>query len=103
MHVRPELEAMVKSLVVVAWADGLMHREESAVLDALVLAFALDDDTSKRLRAFAQTPKTLDDLPTAQLSEPDRRALLQHAMLLMHVDGEQHASELATIRELAKR
>ena len=100
---RPELEAMVKSLVVVAWADGLMHREEAAILDALILAFELDDSDAQRLREFAKTPRTLDHLPQDQLLEQDRRVLLQHALLLTHADGEQCASELATIHELARR
>lgn len=105
MHVsiRAELEATVKALVVVAWADGVMHREEAAILDALIVAFELDEHEAERLREFAKSPRTLDDLPKAQLGEGDRRALLRHALLITHADGHQSAAEQATVRELARR
>lgn len=103
MSMRPELETMVKSLVVVAWADGLMHREESAILDALITGFELDQADAELLRDFARTPRTLDHLPHDQLDDAARRTLLQHALLLTHADGEQSPPELATIHALARR
>jgi tellurite resistance protein len=100
---RPDIEAMVKSLVAIAWADGRMHHEEQVVLDALVIAFALDEHDAAALREYAKTPRTLEDLPLGALYETDRRALLQHALLLTHADGEQTAPELALIHDLAQR
>jgi tellurite resistance protein len=80
-----------------------MHREEASILDALVLAFELDEHDAERLRAFAKEPRTLDDLPKAQLSDVDRRALLRHALLITHADGHQSLAEQNTVRELARR
>jgi tellurite resistance protein len=100
---RPDVEAMVKSLVAVAWADGLMHREERVVLDALVVAFGLDTLDAADLADYAKQPRTLDDLQLTMLLDSDRRALLQHALLLTHADGEQTVEELDVIHELAKR
>ncbi len=103
MSMRPDVEAMVKSLVAVAWADGLMHREEHAVLEALATAFALDAGDRIDLLEYAKTPRTLDDLELPLLMDTDRRALLQHALLLTHADGEQTAAELVVIHDLAYR
>lgn len=103
MSTRADVEAMVKSLVAVAWADGTMQREEQAVLDALIVAFQLDDESASELRSYAGTPRTLDDLPLPLLFDPERRALLQHALLLTHADGRQTPEELAVIHELARR
>ena len=100
---RPDIEVMVKSLVAVAWADGLMHREESAVLEALATAFALDAGDAAELRDYARTPRTLADVQLPLLLDVDRRSLLQHALLLTHADGQQTDSELIVIHELARR
>lgn len=103
MSARPGVEAMVKSLVAVAWADGVMHREEEAVLQALVTAFRLDDESAAEMRDYAKTRRTLDDLPLSRLLDPERRALLQHALLLTHSDGTQTDEELCVIHQLARK
>ena len=38
---QPHEEAMVKSLVAVAWADGRLDGEETQVIDALLEAFGI--------------------------------------------------------------
>lgn len=40
-------EAMVKSLVAVAWADGRMDDEEAEVIEALLSAFEIKGDTHR--------------------------------------------------------
>lgn len=94
------VDAMVKSLVAVAWADGRMDNEERDVLDALSSAFQLSSEDSKIMRAYAQTPRSMNDLPLAQLSDADRRQVLQHAVIITFVDGEQSDKERAIIQEL---
>ncbi len=94
------VDAMVKSLVAVAWADGRMDNEERDVLDALSSAFQLSGEDTKILRAYAQTPRTMNDLPLAQLSDADRRQVLQHAVIITFVDGEQSDKERAVIQDL---
>jgi len=86
-------EAMVKSLVAVAWADGKMDEEETEVIEALIGAFELEGDDATSIREFAKTPRTLADVPLTDLSAADRRLLLQHAVILTYVDGEQSEQE----------
>jgi len=94
---------MVKSLVAVAWADGRLHAYEAQLIEALLLAFELDEDTANALRAYAAQPRVLEDIPLHDLSADDRRLLLQHAVLLTYVDGEQSAEERALLYVLAGR
>ena len=45
------------------------------------------------MREYAKTPRTLADIPLTELSADDRRMLLQHAVLLTFIDGEQAPRE----------
>src|SRR5262249_9776083 len=74
--------AIVKSLVSVAWADGVFAEAEREMIDALVAAFEATEDEAKEIHAYAAEKKTLDDIPMTDLSTDDRRILLQHAVLL---------------------
>lgn len=98
----PHEEAIVKSLVAVAWADGRMQDEEKEVLEAVLAAFELDADDAQAIRAYASTPRTLQDVPLSDLSGDDRRLLLQHAVLLTYVDGHQSEQEKELLLELAQ-
>jgi tellurite resistance protein len=95
--------AIVKSLVSVAWADGTFADEEKEMVEALISAFEANEDQAKDIRDFSSTKKTIDDIPIDELSDDDCRVLLQHAVLLSWVDGEQHESEKALIEALAKK
>jgi uncharacterized tellurite resistance protein B-like protein len=95
--------AMLQSLVAVAWADDKLHAKESEVIEALISAFALPDEEAEAIRQFAQTPRTLADVPLTELSAHDRKLLLQHAVLLSYVDGEPDDAELRLIDELCAR
>lgn len=103
MTMHEENMAIVKSLVSVAWADGIFADEERDMLDALIAAFEATDEEAATIRAYAKDPKTLDDIPLSDLSTDDRRVLLQHAVLLTYVDGEQNESERAFIESLAEK
>lgn len=94
------VDAMVKSLVAVAWADGRMDNEERDVIDALSAAFQLSSEDAKALRAYAAIPRTMNDLPLSQLSDADRRQVLQHAVIITFVDGEQSDKERAVLQQL---
>lgn len=96
-------EAVVKSLVAVAWADGRMDVEENEVLEALLAAFDLSDDDAAVIREYAKTPRTLDEIPLTELSGHDRRMLLQHAVILTFVDGHQSDKEKALLADLVTR
>lgn len=95
--------AIVKSLVSVAWADGVFADEEKEMVEALIAAFEANEDEAKQIRAYAAEKKTLDDIPLTELSGDDRRVLVQHAVLLTYVDGEQHESERAFIGALCEK
>ncbi|WP_437964942.1 TerB family tellurite resistance protein [Sorangium sp. So ce260] len=95
--------AIVKSLVSVAWADGEFHDKEREMVEGLIAAFEASEDQAKEIRAYAAERKTLDDVPLGELGGDDRRTLLQHAVLLTFVDGEQHDAEKQYIATLSKK
>jgi tellurite resistance protein len=96
-------EAMVKSLVAVAWADGRIHDDETEVIEALLSAFEIHGDDADKLREFAKTERSLEDVPLTELGAHDRRMLLQHAVILTFVDGEQSERELAVLDGLVAK
>lgn len=95
--------AIVKSLVSVAWADGVFADEEKDMVEALIAAFEATDDEAKEIRAYATEKRTLDDIPVTELSTDDRRVLVQHAVLLTYVDGKQAESEKEFIAALCTK
>jgi tellurite resistance protein len=94
--------AILKGLVSVAWADGRLAGEEKEVLEALLQAFEATPSEAHELRLFAREPKKLSDVPLHDLSSDARRLLLQHAVLLSFVDGEQDEKEKQMIDELCE-
>jgi len=96
-------EAMVKSLVAVAWADGRMDGEETEVIEALLGAFEISTEDAETIREYAKEPKKLADVPLTDLSASDRRLLLQHAVILTYIDGEQSEDEKKVLDELIER
>ena len=96
-------KAIIRALVPVAWADGVFAEQEKETLEALLDAFGANDAEKSELRAFAAEKKTLDDINLQDLSADDRRVLLQHAVLLSFVDGEQSKEELEFLHTLAGR
>lgn len=100
MH--PENMAILKSLVVVAWADGSVAEEEKEVIEALLQSFDATPVDAEVVRQYAIEPKTLDDIPLTDLSADDRRVLLQHAVLLTFIDGEQHEKERQLLEDLSQ-
>ena len=94
--------AVVKGLVSVAWADGHVSSEETEVLEALLEAFHALPSEAHELRKFAQTPRSLADVPIHELGFAARRQLLQHAVLLSFVDGKQDEKEKALLEQLVE-
>jgi prepilin-type processing-associated H-X9-DG protein len=97
---QPQNLAIVKGLVSVAWADGHVSREETQVLDALLEAFHALPSEAHELRKFAETPRSLADVPVSELDFAARRQLLQHAVLISFVDGKQDEKEKALLDQL---
>jgi len=96
-------EAMVKSLVAVAWADGRMESEETEVIEALISAFEIKGEDAKAIREYAKTPRSIDDVPLTDLSAHDRRMLLQHAVILTYIDGKQSDEEVEVLKTLVSK
>src|SRR5262245_8297644 len=95
--------AIVKSLVSVAWADGVFADEEREMVEALIAAFEANEDEAKEIREYAASKRTLDDIPLSDLSADDRRVLVQHAVLLSYVDGQQAEAEKQFIGALCEK
>jgi tellurite resistance protein len=96
-------EAMIKSLVAVAWADGRVDDGESEVIEALLAAFEIEGADADGIREYAKTQRSIDELPLTELSSSDRRQLLQHAVILSYVDGEQSEEERTVLAKLTER
>ena len=95
--------AILKGLVSVAWADGRVADEEKEVIEALLQAFEATPSEAAEVRSYAKTERSLDDIPLTDLSFDDRRVLLQHAVLLTYIDGEQHDKEKQVLEALCER
>ena len=92
--------AIVRALVPVAWADGVFAEQEKETLDALLDAYNASDTEKAELHAYAKQKRTLADINLQDLSADDRRVLLQHAVLLCHVDGDFSADEVKFLETL---
>ena len=99
----PNVEAIVKGLVAVAWADGRIQKEEREVITRIAGAFRLTANEVASIEAYAKTPRTLDDISIDVLSASDRRMLLQHALIVTYIDGELLDVELKLLGDLAQR
>jgi tellurite resistance protein len=93
-------DAMLRSLVAIAWADGHFADEEGEIIEALISTFELGEADAAKVREYATTKRSLADVPVTELSEDDRRLLLQHAVILSYIDGGQSEEELDVIDEL---
>lgn len=99
MHVNDM--AIVKSLISVAWCDGDYGDQEKEMVDALLQAFGASPEQSEEVKAYAATPRKLEDVPIEDLSPDDLRVLIQHAVLLTFIDGRQDDKEIEFVKRLA--
>ena len=63
----------------------------------------LDIPPGPAKRSYAKAKRTLEDIPITDLSYDDRRVLLQHAVLLSYIDGEQADAEKKLLEQLCQR
>ena len=95
--------AIVKALVPVAWADGEFAEREKETLEALLDVYGATAEEKAALREYAKEKRTLEDIDLRDLSEDDRRVLLQHAVLLSFADGDQSDRERAFLDRLVTK
>ncbi len=94
---------ILKSLVVVAWADGTVEQPESSVIEGLLCAFDASEAEERDVLDFAKQRRTLvEDLPLDDLGQEDRELLLGNAALLTHADGNQSESEKQVLDQLVE-
>jgi uncharacterized membrane protein YebE (DUF533 family) len=95
--------AIIRALIPVAWADGVFADREKEMLDGLLDAYQASDDQRATIHEYAKRPRTLEDVDPQELSADDRRILLQHAVLLTFVDGDQSGDEVALLVALSRK
>ncbi len=95
--------AIIKALIPMAWADGVYADKEKETIDALLEAFDADAADKERVHLYANEKRTLDDIDLQELSAPDRRLVIQHAVLLSFVDGEQGPEEVELLANLVTK
>ena len=96
-------EKTIQALIAVAWADGRVGDDEKEVIETLLDAYGLAADEADKIRAWAATRRTLENLDLAGLEEVDGILLLQQAVFVTYIDGVQTDQELAILRELGQK
>jgi tellurite resistance protein len=96
-------EKTIKTLIAVAWADGRVGDDEKEVIETLLDAYGVADDEADKIRTWAGTRRTLEQLDLKGLEEVDRILLLQQAVFVTYIDGVQTDQELELLRDLGQR
>ncbi len=96
-------ESMLKSLIAIAWADGRVDEEEGKLVEVLLDNFGAYGEEAEQMREYAKTPRTLDDIDLTYLGASDRIQLLNHAVLLSYIDGEQSETEREVLSGLVSK
>ncbi len=99
----PNELSVLKSLVVLAWADGRVDEPEAELIETLLQAFGADAEERKTLLDFASHKRTLlGDLPLQELGFEDREILLGNAAVMAGADGIESPEEKALLDELIR-
>jgi len=96
-------EKTIKTLIAVAWADGRVGDDEKEVIETLLDAYGVADDEADKIREWAATRRTLEQIDLKGLEEVDRILLLQQAVFVTYIDGVQTDQELDLLRNLGQR
>ena len=92
-------KSSLKLLVALAWADGRVDEEEMEVVEAMLDAYGADGDEAQEIRDWAGEKRSLDDVDVSDLNMSDLTAVLQHAVLLTYIDGEQSETEIKLLKD----
>lgn len=101
----PRDRIMLRTLIAIAWYDGVLHPNERRMLEELIRTFTTTEDEEREFEAMLNSPHQADDLAdfdSTALGEHDRQTVLNHAVVLASID-EMTTDEEALIGELAAR
>lgn len=96
-------EKTIQALIATAWADGRVGDDEQEVIETLLDAYGVMGDEAARLRQWAKTRRTLDQLDLGGMAEVDKVLLLQQAVFVTYIDGVQTEQELELLRDLGRK
>jgi uncharacterized membrane protein YebE (DUF533 family) len=96
-------EQLLKLLVALAWADGRVAEEEMEVVESMLDTFECNDEVKTTIRNWAETPRSLDDVEVAELTEDDANLALYQAVFLTYIDGEQSEEEVALLNQFVSK
>ena len=97
------IEKTIQALIATAWADGRVGDDEQEVIETLLDAYGVMSDDAARVRDWAKTRRTLDQLDLGSLAEVDKVLLLQQAVFVTYIDGVQTDQELKLLHELGRK
>ena len=92
--------SVIRVWAAMAWADGVVHENESQALRRLIGAAELDDDERAAAYKFLEAKVELDTAGIDGLSEDARRGIYRAACRMAAVDREVHADERALLDKL---
>ena len=92
-------KSSLKLLVALAWADGRVDEEEMEVVEAMLDAYGADGDEAQEIRDWAGEKRSLDEVDVSGMDMNDLTAVLQHAVLLTYIDGEQSETEVKLLKD----
>ena len=96
-------EKTIQALIATAWADGRVGDDEQEVIETLLDAYGVMGDDAGRIREWAKTRRSLDQLDFGGLAEVDKVLLLQQAVFVTYIDGVQTDEELKLLHELGRK
>ena len=92
-------KSSLKLLVALAWADGRVDEEEMEVVEAMLDAYGADGDEAQEIRDWAGEKRSLDEVDVSGMDMNHLTAVLQHAVLLTYIDGEQSETEVKLLKD----
>ncbi len=99
----PAEKNIVRSLIAVAWADGVVEAPEEGVIEGFLGLYDASDEEEAELKEYAKQTRSLDDVPFDELDDEGKEILLSNAALLSASDGTTSDSEKVMLDELVKR
>ena len=103
MEMTPMTEKMIKTLVAVAWADGRVADEEREIIETLIDLNDLEEKDAQKIRTWAEKHRDLHELKFDGLEDVDKTMILQQAVFVTYVDGEQSDKERELLHDLNQR